>query len=348
MTDAQHYFDLLPMVEADTQLKRTGSWWIGPCPFCGGQDRFNLHQTNDGWKWFCRRCGDGRYHDAAAYVMRRENLDYPAALKRMEGDLPTWSERDQRTAELMRANEERQPPPIWRQRGRVFVEECRQHLWKDEGAKALAYLYGRGLNERTLLQYQVGYNPSERFEKLGTWGLEGDGTVKLERGITLPCIGLGGLYSIKIRRPVAPGSKERKYVQVRGGKLGLFGWENMPGSWLAVVTEGEFDCMTLDQQAGDIAGVCTLGSATDSPMTINAELLRWMYTAKHTLVVFDNDEAGQQGALAFQERAPSVRILNLPDEHHDINDAALAGLDLNDWLCRECERLGIVAEAEHA
>lgn len=339
-------FDLLPLVEQDVQLKRSGSWWIGPCPFCGGEDRFNLHSTPDGWKWFCRHCGDGRYQDAAAYIMRRENIDFPAALKKIGGDKPDWKVQNQRTAELRKASEERQPTPTWRARGRGWAEECRQNLWKPVGAKALEYLHSRGLSDFTIVKYGLGYNPGDRTEPLVLWGLEGDGQVKLERGITIPGMGMDGLYYIKIRRAVAPGSKERKYVQVRGGKLGVFGWDNLRGAWLAMVTEGEFDTMILDQQAGDLAGVCTFGAATNSPLTVSSDLLYWTGSAAHLAACYDNDDAGREGSLALQKNLPRLKIMSLPDLFHDINDAHLAGFDLADWLCREVERLGIIANEQ--
>lgn len=334
-------FDLLPIVERDVQLKRSGSWWIGPCPFCGGEDRFNLHSTNDGWKWFCRGCGDGRYQDSAAYIMKREQVQFPQALERMGGEKPDLSARDQRVRELREASEDRQPPIIWRQRGRELVEECRQNLWKPAGEKALDWLHKRGLKDHSLAKYSIGFNPDDRTESLEAWGLDGDGKVMISRGILLPCLGVGGLYSIKIRRALPAGSKDKKYIHVRGSKMGLFGWPNMRGTWMGIFTEGEFDCMILDQEAGDLAGVCTLGGVTDSPMGISTELMRWYYQAKYVLVCFDSDDAGKEGALKFQEKLPNVRIVSL-DGYKDINDAFLGGMDLAGWLCREVERLGIV------
>lgn len=343
--DVNQAFDLLPIAEADTTLKPSGAWWIGPCPFCGGTDRFNLHHTLDGWRWFCRHCGDGRYHDSIAYMMKRNNQPFQQALETMgAATQPTWPTRNQRLVDLTKASEERQPTETWRARGRAFVETCRQNLWQPAGEKARTWLHARGFSDLTLLKYSIGFNPSDRFESLDLWGLAGDGKVALARGITIPCIGSGGLYSVKIRKALPPGSKDRKYVQVRGGRLGLFGHENMRGAWLAVITEGEFDCMILDQVAGDLAAICTMGSATDSPLTINPDLMRWFYQAAHTLAVFDNDEAGRQGTLKLQEQLPGIKIVTLPDEYKDINDAHLAGLDLAGWLCQECTRLGIAQQ----
>ena len=113
---------------------------------------------------------------------------------------------------------------------------------------------------------------------------------------------------------------------------------------LAMVTEGEFDAMILDQQAGDLAGICTFGAATNSPLTVNYDLLSWTLSAAHLAACYDNDDAGREGCLALQKTLPRLRVLSLPDLFHDINDAHLAGFDLADWVCREAERLGIVDE----
>ena len=80
--------DLLALAERDTSLKRTGGgWYAGPCPFCGGKDRFVLKRTNDGWRWLCRHCTDGKYLDAIDYLQRRDNLSFAEAVKTLGGGL---------------------------------------------------------------------------------------------------------------------------------------------------------------------------------------------------------------------------------------------------------------------
>lgn len=352
MLDAEvlnQQFDLLPLVEQDAQLKREGAWYIGPCPFCGGTDRFNLRHTDQGWKWFCRHCGDGKYHTAIDYIMRRSNCDFKAAITEMGGNKPpergSWM-RPQATPPPISETIET-PGPLWRERGNAYIEECRQRLWTKAGETAYLWLRKRGLSDTTLAKYRIGFNPEDRFETLEQWGLQGDEKkVWLARGITIPAIGADGLYYIKTRRPIPANSADKKYVKVRGSKPGVFGWQNMRGAWLAVVTEGEFDCMILDQEAGVEAAVCTFGSTTDSPTLCPTSLLTWTITAAHLTLVFDNDEAGREGSARFQEKLPRAKILSLPDEYNDVNEMHLTGGDLAVWLCREVERLGIVDQCE--
>lgn len=79
-------FDLLALVERDTTLKRTGNYHVGPCPFCGGDDRFTLKTLSGGCQvWLCRMCGSGKYADAVEYIMRRNNVNFMQAIAYMNG-----------------------------------------------------------------------------------------------------------------------------------------------------------------------------------------------------------------------------------------------------------------------
>lgn len=52
-------------VSQGMKLKRSGHNEMGPCPKCGGKDRFGINTADD--KWFCRNCGVGG-HDAISMV----------------------------------------------------------------------------------------------------------------------------------------------------------------------------------------------------------------------------------------------------------------------------------------
>ena len=71
--------DLLSLIGADLRKVATtqGGEYAGPCPFCGGDDRFRVqpHHKNGG-RWFCRGCGDGQWHDVIDFVQKRDGLDF--------------------------------------------------------------------------------------------------------------------------------------------------------------------------------------------------------------------------------------------------------------------------------
>ena len=80
--------DLLSLVSDDTDLQHlTQREFAGPCPFCGGTDRFHL-QSELG-RWFCRQCTgeptDAGWQDAIDYVQRRNGLSFREAVAHLNG-----------------------------------------------------------------------------------------------------------------------------------------------------------------------------------------------------------------------------------------------------------------------
>jgi DNA primase len=53
--------DLLALLGRDTRLRKVattaGGEWAGPCPFCGGRDRFRAQPFLGVW-WCCQCCGE--------------------------------------------------------------------------------------------------------------------------------------------------------------------------------------------------------------------------------------------------------------------------------------------------
>jgi phage/plasmid primase-like uncharacterized protein len=76
--------DLLSTVETlGARLKRvTAAEWAGPCPLCGGTDRFAVNRRQQ--VWHCRGCAKGG-GDAISLVMHVRRLDFREA-KRKQGN----------------------------------------------------------------------------------------------------------------------------------------------------------------------------------------------------------------------------------------------------------------------
>ena len=82
-------FDLVSLVQGLVALKKTGAYHIGPCPFCGGEDRFTIKHTHRGDRWHCRGCGGDQYHSVIDFVMRRDGNSFLEAVKSLGGgDVP--------------------------------------------------------------------------------------------------------------------------------------------------------------------------------------------------------------------------------------------------------------------
>jgi len=114
--------DDLPLVRV---ANTSGGEWAGPCPVCGGNDRFRVwpYEGKNGRYW-CRKCG--QYGDAIQYhkwirkgnsLEERENKGVtPRKRKRIEIDNSWW--KDQKTLETeehqesISLEEEDEPPAM--------------------------------------------------------------------------------------------------------------------------------------------------------------------------------------------------------------------------------------------
>jgi hypothetical protein len=132
-----------------TALKRAGVEWIGPCPICGGDDRFSINTRKEVFQ--CRKC-DGK-GDAIGLVRFVMGLDFPGALEWLCGPVQQISaeeraRRDKRDAE----NAKRKEAEAAAYRKRAIADAKR--IW-DAGLPAdnspvAAYLALRGITAGAL------------------------------------------------------------------------------------------------------------------------------------------------------------------------------------------------------
>jgi phage/plasmid primase-like uncharacterized protein len=70
------------IVRRGIELKRAGAELIGPCPKCGGSDRFAVHIKKQLWN--CRGCGVGG--DVIDFVRHHDGCDFASAIITLTGD----------------------------------------------------------------------------------------------------------------------------------------------------------------------------------------------------------------------------------------------------------------------
>jgi hypothetical protein len=199
----------------------------------------------------------------------------------------------------------------------MLVEDAANRLWTPEGATALRYLRGRGLNDETIKAARLGWTPGVSIQiQNGThfW------TVK---GIVIPWLDGDRLTMVKIRQREG---RPRKYVEVYRDRPQL-----CPGSQVIragkplVIVEGEFDALLLGQALRELAAVVTLGSASSKH---EGSIYMAMLPAPVWYLAHDADPAGDKAAEGWTDRAIRVRP---PDPHKDWTDAHTAGIDLRCW-----------------
>ena len=313
-----------------------GGEWAGPCPFCGGRDRFRVQPATG--LWFCRQgCSDGRWQDAIGFVMRRDGVPFVEACRILGASPSELGEHRPRAAEPPLFAEDLEPTAGWRERAAAFVEACAAALWTDAGARARAYLAGRGLQPETLQAWRVGFHDADRHEQPGDWGLpELDDRGKpsrvwLPRGIVLPWFVGERLWLVKARRA----TEDPKYWAIRGGHPLLYGADTLVPGQPAVMFEGEFDTLLAWQAVQDRTATVSLGSASRRP-TRRAALL--LAQADPLLAAYDLDEEGERGTERLRQLAPRVRRIR-PPVGKDVGEFIAAGGRPRAWITYELARL---------
>lgn len=138
------------------RLKRSGAEWIGPCPVCGGRDRFAVNVRKG--VFVCRGSGEGgnaidltRYLEACDFKLAcqiltgrpppgRDSVESPEARAERLAQLDKRRAREAKATDQKARDRER-----WRERERRWCWETWHRAVPVPGTPAEAYLARRGL-----------------------------------------------------------------------------------------------------------------------------------------------------------------------------------------------------------
>ncbi len=309
-------FDLLALAERDTRLKRTGAgWWAGACPFCGGRDRFVLHQTADGWRWFCRHCANARYLDALDYVQRREGLDFKAAARKLDADFsplrqPQPTEKPPQDADTIK-------------RLARLAAAASKAIDDDSplAAEVRAYLWRRGFIEPTWQRALLG--AAEAF----------DPQAKRQRpALAIPYFDSRTLDTHAIKyRFVDDEPAGLRYIGAKGSQTALY-WlpEHLGHFDRLLVLEGELNALSCAQVLPELDLIST-GSQNVSERQ-KADLAALSKRYKRVFVWMDEPQKAQE--LARLVGGVPIQSPQVDGTKYDANE-----LLKRDWLHEFTERL---------
>jgi DNA primase len=338
--------DMVEVVSARTQLRRSGARWTGLCPF--HDEKTPSFSVNPADKLFyCFGCGKGG--DVISFVRETEQLDFAQAVE--------WlAERFRVTLEYEESSPEQDAARGRRERLLSLLEQATAYyerwLWDSpRGEAARAYLVSRGLGEEVCREYRLGLAPGgatlarkAREKGFAPAELSAAGLVN-RRGndyfngrLLFPLADARGrVRGFQARKLREDDPLRAKYVNSPEGELFrkgdmLYGLDRarttIAKQERAVVVEGNTDVLAL-KQAGLEPVVASMGTALTERQL--KELSRLTHKA---WLCFDGDAAGEAATLRGMELAAAqgfdVRVVTLPPGRDPAN---LAG-EFDDLLAR--------------
>jgi DNA primase len=316
--------DLLTLIGADIALKKTagtnGGEYHGPCPLCGGRDRLAVWPNAPRPGWWCRSCGAGT--DAIDYLRKVKGLSFRDACETIGRPL----DQTEYVPVPPPPPDPCEPPcPLWQAEAQKLTAHTEATLWKPIGAKALDWLRARGFTDATIRVAGLGYLPSDEHNDRALWGIEGDARpLWLPRGIVIPWRIAGVLWKVTIRRPI---SGDDKYVTVSSSANALYNADALTVDRPAMLVEGVFDALAVQQAAGDLIAAVACG-------TTGARRVRWLTQLgriREALVSLDADEAGDSHSAYWLEAlAPHAKRWR--PAFDDAGAMLAAGADVRGWV----------------
>ena len=315
--------NILTFLPAEAYRPKGGGEYTGPCPRCGGTDRFIVWPQHPsgaaGGKYLCRHCapsgGDGiqflRDFRDMSFAEAREALRLPPSSARQKVGrvaTPSWTPK-----------ESTMPGEAWQTAAAAFLSECCRNI---EGEDATAFLQSRGLTLDTARRFLFGWNSVDRFHAPEVWGLDRK-KVFLPAGLVIPTRRKAGLCALNIRRAVVPDGRA-KYHLVRGSVAVAFvhGKPGLP----CVIVEGELDAAIIVQEAPGLCSVVAI-PAGNKPDMQTAAFIR---SAPAVLYAGDFDDAGKKEFRWWREHFPCRAWP--PAYGKDVGDMHKAGVSVRVWL----------------
>ena len=223
----------------------------GPCPKCGGDDRFHCQRE---W-FFCRKCHPQR-GDVFEFVGWYLGLGFQDAYDhvRMQVDLPSASV--QIATRISNATS-RWDTPDWQADAQKLVARAEKQLFLPQGAIGLEYLGHRGFTEETCRVWHLGFDPNYQrsYSQDGKWVKE-----NLGPAITLPWMEGHSVRAVQYR---FINKSKYRYWQKSGGDRTVFGLPLLGDRETLVICEGELNAISIWQAAHDLVDVVSFGSESN-------------------------------------------------------------------------------------
>jgi len=237
--------NLLELIQSDgftfKKLAAThGAEYAGPCPWCGGNDRFIIWPLHKGGRYWCRGCE--KTGDAIQYLRDSHGFSFAEACQILGISKSGYKRKISKPVSekmVFKPKKYEHPPSIWMNKIEIILNDAQKKLWTAEGKAAREILFGKGLTEETINGAGIGFNPVDLYRDRLGWGLPQeircDGKQKLlwiPAGIVIPLQNKDGVVRLRIRRNGL--SEGPRYVIVAGSSMAPLVLESGKGAFVIV------------------------------------------------------------------------------------------------------------------
>ena len=280
------------------QLKRkTAKEYAGPCPFCGGEDRFIVQIDKE--RYWCRQCK--KSGDAIQFLRDYKGMTYRDACEAIGVEAKTKYISPIITQEIWTPREPKKTTNIWNAKAKEFVDHAINTLWDTGCSARREWLATRGLSEKTIRAAGLGWNPRVVWQERGDWGLdsvisEETGRAKklwAPMGLVIPYCQGADVIRIRIRRS-NPGDGSR-YILLPGCDTRAM-IQKGDNTKAVVIVESELDALLLWEKASDLVTCIALGNAQARPDVAADKMLK---QADIILNALDSDRTGAKEAWTW-------------------------------------------------
>ncbi len=327
--------NVFDLVQKKVQLKKVsntnGGEYQGPCPDCGGVDRFHVwpHQNEGRGSYWCRGCE--KTGDNIQFLRDFEGLSFREACLQLNITLPDrpGSRATAYKKTEFQPTEHTKPADLWQEKAEKLVAWAQEKL--DDNTDLLQWLDERGITRKMAQAYRLGWNPGENgkdiYRARKAWGLpefrKSNGKLKalwIPIGLIIPYIIDRTIHRIRIRRPEG----EPRYYVIPGSSMNTMILE--PDRRAFVVVESELDAILISRYP--LAGSVALGSVSAKPDTEAYQILK---DCLQILVSLDFDRDGAKYKDWWTKNFPNCDRWPVP-AGKDPGDAFKMGIDLEKWI----------------
>ena len=316
--------DIVELVGSYVQLKRKGRLYGGLCPFHSEKSP-SFYVYPDTQSFYCFGCGAGG--DAITFAKKINSIDYPEAVKMLaaRAGMPEPQEDDKTgrmRSRILSMNKE----------AARFFHACLNST-VEEARQARAYWRRRGLDDKTIVRFGLGYAPNDGQALYQFLRDKGYNQQELDASGLFKRSSSGRIYCLFWKRVMTPIFDLRGNIIAFGGRVlddSKPKYVNSPetlvyhksdtvfalqiakrsASRRFVLCEGYMDVISM-QQAGIDTAVCACGTAlTPDQVRLISEY------ADEVILSYDSDEAGQKATLRslelFRNSPVKVGVLQIP------------------------------------